>query len=1183
MSNNNEFTPPEAPLYQEEENEGKLTQAQMQDMLGAHTTLENQDTPEDTPVSPTPTPTKKPSSSEEKKKKMAVIISLIILIAIYLFFIMGGEEDKFTPQAQNNPPATNQPEAPATSVVTTTIPQQQRIASYDSNISNRRVEKTLKQINESEKIISVISQMKKDLQGLRSQVDVLNTSGKALEKSQERVYQSLRELHTHTSSSKYILEDGSKLTKMNNGYEKISSSGIKDEIKDGTFIAMKNGALIRTQTSSSLIFVFFSDIKTKQQVSNIYKITPSYGLVDLTDTDEKDNIKKILSSKDQDYIKEFKITEIKNMILFFNNQGELSTSKKFIPSKKNYSPIKVIESSIRNVLEFETTNFTSYKFDESGIYIDGRPGSILGYAQDFTFRLADYRDTTIPTDIKEIGRLDLSIDGVIIKSFPSTEISTVILRKSKIKNDTFVSKEGLIYKVNSFADKVLMGPGKIVATIINGKIASEKILLTDEAIKYSSLRELSGMTLVGKSGMLYVVDQTSVTTMPAMKTSSMDDFLISSSGELTNENKNFIDEIISFESTKKSGALVKTTNKLIKIQSHDLVQIKDRNSTKYKDIKSPKVVFTVDGYIKISIAPNIKINEDLKTINGNKFIAKEKDTSGNYRYVLESGEYFRKNDPVIDLSPVQFLNEKILDIELIKGSVFDYNYKINEEEGLVSNDVIGKFLLSSQKSKFKIFQHNKKTSQIEEKKAKRVKKSILTLEELLTSNESVKNLIFESVSREKIKIVTPNSIMLNGSIFGVTHGKYNTKRDILTVGVDRTKISNRAILKLIGNKIRLEFPIKQILYSDKNYYTSEEMVVTTKDGKVMRFTNPRSEIVWTKIYSESVDIRNNTLKIKIKPQGNSALTFEEREIPINNILSMSPTMIKDVELQYTKYTTDVKKGVVSKEQKQAESNTKILESRLSGISHDISLILGTSLEVASLSLSAQEIKAHKETKQELESVFSFEIGMEFSYKIENVIEVSQGETAYTFTNLEQNYFEDREGNTISMGNPIIVLKVDGDFNTNKVVLSPVQLVYTNELSKRIVIDIPDDATKMQYEEEDSDFILSGVPAYYVNQKIKELPTTVMLSTLKGVMESMTAPKDGLSGALEGMGAIAGGEEASDTNSFTEGVTAGAAGGIDEILAVYKAKSEGKTDLLITPPNFEAKSIFVKTFKPGASQ
>ena len=277
------------------------------------------------------------------------------------------------------------------------------------------------------------------------------------------------------------------------------------------------------------------------------------------------------------------------------------------------------------------------------------------------------------------------------------------------------------------------------------------------------------------------------------------------------------------------------------------------------------------------------------------------------------------------------------------------------------------------------------------------------------------------------------------------------------------------------------------------------------------------------------------------------------------------------------YSKEIKSSgaMKSKTEKSTIKNNSILDSRLTELNASINSILGKGLSLSTYKMSEEEVKlATKEIQSQ--STFSFEVGTEITYKIDKAIEISEGESVYIHTELDQTYIEDREGNSISMENPIVIVSATGDFNKSQIIFSPAKIIYTSTEGERKSIDLSADTTILEYTEPDTEYVMSGVPAHYINQKVKQLPTTVMLSTIQGVIDSMTEPEDGMAGALAGMESLAGSDESTVSDSFTDGVASGASSGVKEILDVYKSKSDAKQDMLIIYGETYLKSIFIKT-------
>jgi len=519
---------------------------------------------------------------------------------------------------------------------------------------------------------------------------------------------------------------------------------------------------------------------------------------------------------------------------------------------------------------------------------------------------------------------------------------------------------------------------------------------------------------------------------------------------------------------------------------------------------------------------------------------------------------------------------------LIEGNILEYFYEIDTEKGIISNNKLGQIILDKQLKKFTIFQSDKKTTSVSNKTKAKVQKDTLSIEDLINMDISLQNLTFKAITGESVVLVSARSILLNKMKYGITKASFNTKRSFLTIELDST-VQQRDVKRITGSAQRrvFELSIKDIVPSYKNYYTDSDVVITAGTEKVIKTIIEGTE-VWTKVYKESVDIRNKTLKLKIKPFFGSTKTFEEMEIGLSDKKEMPNSMFIDIQKEYFEFIKDSSKLVKSPTTKGSQliNNTKILESELKDLEASIGLMLGKNLTMTVDAMSMQQQQILKKKIEKEDSKFAFEVGTELTYRVRDILEIPEGSESFIYTDLEQTYLEDREGNSLEMNAPVVILKVLGDFNTNKAKFFPVKIIFTDMDGKREIIDIPDDATKVEFEEEDTGYKLDGVPSYYVNQKMTELPTTVMLSTLQGLVDSMTAPDEGIAGALGGLSDIAGGGEEDETSAFTEGVASGASSGIKEILDVYKEKSEGKQDLLITPPDLSIKSIFIQTFIPG---
>lgn len=1111
------------------------------------------------------------SGTTTENKPQSNLVKAILFTAILSGIFLFLYTDIFTSTSNETSPeivSTSQQSAPKT----------QRLISNIPTDTNFKRERTLTQINESEKLIETISAMKRDLDNLRKYGQTGDRSQKALRDSQAMIIKSLEELHRLTSAKKLSLDDGAFLEPLANGkgYTIVSGSGIRNTNETGTFIAFVSGTILKDKDESSLIFAFTNDKSGKTEISNIFKITPRTGLTEITRDHEKNKIKDIVLNDNfsNDRIDRF---DYENSVIFFNSLGEISATKKF--RQKIYSDAQKnhpIKGSERKLAGFETSDYDIFSIKNSTLNKNSKKHSISGFSQDLTIRYVEYKSSTDDSN----KFVEILAGKSIIKRTPLENIEQIMFKKTMIDDVVYIYKDGQIFEISNYGERILKGAGRILGQVIDAVISNEKIVLSEKSIKTSTLNELIGNTLYAASGLTYTVKKQHVVISPSNVIKPIENYLMSSKGDLLSANKQYIDTITHFKSSNKSGGRIMTENYIIEIPSPSSAIVLSRQSNTSKSYSNPKIIFEKDEWVVLKSTPDYELDELNKTINGVAYETKEIVSNNQYRFVDSDGSYILKNDdnPIFDLSERTILKEKISNVEKIEGNAFDYIYHINNETGHLKSEGMGRLLLKRKDTNYAVFMDSTSNKSLTEKTIDIKNKQILNIDEFITINPHLNNIVFKTISGDDLKIISSTSILFNGIPIIISSGKFNTKLNIFIFEIDETMSSKEKTKAFNNNKIkRFERTVQSTVLYSKNYYNDEYMVIEHKRDKLIKLTSDDGLTIWTKVYSEFVDLKTNEVNLSIKPYYQTTKPALAITMDISAINVMSDPMSKDILKQYRAYqATPTKEKAISKTLKKEINNTQQLQGILSDLDSKIKSIASTSLSITKLTMSSQEIAEAEEEKIN-SNQFHFEIGQTLTYNIEKSIEISEGSSRFVYTDLNETHFEDRERNGLSMVSPVLRLEVSGDFNTNQVMFTPIEIVYTDYNDQRQTISIPSGSTSMEYTEKVSDYVLSGVPAYYINQKVKELPTTVMLTTVQGVIEAMSSKDEGIAGALESMDSLSsGGDDSSTSDSFTEGVASGTSEGLKEIIDIYKSKAEGKQDILITDPNLELKSIFVNT-------
>lgn len=1045
-------------------------------------------------------------------------------------------------------------------------------SSLDSSTS-----RTLEQFNSDERLTETVEILKQAVNNINKRLDSKSKSTDSLRATQEIIFNSVVSLHKTTSSQEVLLEDGSFVSPQNNGssYNILSASGITTTIEKGTFIVIPTGYIIQNNETTTLYFAFTNPAEDSE-ITNLYEASSLHGLRDkTTDSASIERVKKIISSGGNDRVV---VTKYKNSVIAFNGFGQVSSVKRF--KKETVSDVmqsSLLEDSVRGLNGFDTDSNYKYRLRAGSLYKGDRVVTVSGQTTDLYLRYAEYQPDKTENPIKMVEVLNDSDE--LLKQFPTKKISRVLLNQISVDGEDYIVREGNIYKVSSYGAEELKGAGSIVGKIVRGSLQQEKIILQHTEERYNELSEFAGKVLVGRTGIEYSVGEEYVTIQPGDAYEKTSNYYLSSIGSLVSKvNMEVKDSIITVKNKSKIGGRIISENYIVEIKSLNKATILNKKTMVSKVYLNPVLSFVDEEWIALHANTAHNHNSDKQEINGIEYSKMVEVKPKVFNYYDVNGELINQANPDFNFNKILVLKERVIDVERIEGDAFDYLYRINLQTGEVSAEgVIGKLLIDAEKKRTKnLFNSISTEVELANKEIDINDKTVYTLDEMISRHPHLSKIKFKMMNEDELKVVSGSSIIINGKKLSVETGKYNSNLGIFVFNLSEG-VDGREKRSLTGsmNSNRFERTVRLVTNEAPNYFNETITVATLAGGKkVVGIRNPGYGTQWTSVYDESVDLKKSVINLTIKPFNDNTASSSSLSVGLNNIRVMSKTMRDDMVLQYNKYKSvkvEDKATLIPSVQKATE-NVKILESQLADLNQKLGDINGKSLSLQTFRMSDEDLAVASEEELKKESTFSFDIGTKLSYEVKKSIEVVQGVDSLIYTDLNQSFIEDREGNQLSMVNPVVVLKVAGDFNTNKVKFYPVQIVYTDAEQQRKIINIPFTSTVMEYKDSSSPEIMDGVPAYYVNQKMANLGTTVMLSSVQGVVESLTAPDDGFGGALAG---LSGGAEETQS-AFTDGVASGASEGIGAILDSMKEKSDGKKDLLITTGGLEITSVFVIT-------
>lgn len=1048
---------------------------------------------------------------------------------------------------------------------------------------NVKTTRTLEQFNTDQKLIETLEIIKQQSDENKRRLESQSRSTDSLRVSQKIIFDSIVSLHKFTSSEEVSMIDGSFISPKKNGssYDITSASDITTSVEKGTFIMMPSGYIVQNSETTTIYFAFTNPNDDKN-ITNLYEVSSLHGLRDKTeDMTTIERVKDVISKKGDD--ERIISTPYKNAVVAFNEYGEIASVKNYKKNVVGDNLSKaILDDSIRNLNGFYTMNNERFRLKDNALFKNGRVVSIDGQTTDLTIRYVEYQPSK--TENRQRYIEVINANDMIIKRISTGQIKHLYLTQATVQDGDsavkeYIYRDGNIFQVHEYGEETLQGSGSIVGKIMKGALVEEKIILEKIEEKFNELTEFAGKILEGVSGNAYSVDADYTRILPGNNYAETKLYFLSSKGSLVlKDGMEKVDSITTVKNKNKIGGRIISDNYIVEITSLDKATVFDKKTQTSNTYFNPEVRFVDNSRIVLYANVAHKHNADEQTINGISYSKVVQVRPNVFNYYDAKGELIKPQDPDFDFNKILVLEENVSDVEKIEGDAFDYIYRINLKTGEISAEGIGKMIITSNNTKTaKLFTSSSEKVEIANKANKAPSKAVLTLGELVSSHPHLPRIKFKMMNEDEMNIVSSSSIIVNNKKVAIESGKYNTDLGIFVFNMaENTNSQQKRQLTGSLNSNRFERTVRAITNEAPNYFSENVTVVTLQNGKkVVGIRNAGYDTHWTSVYDEEVNLKDNEIVLTIKPFSNKGKTSDSRSISLDSIKEMSKTMRDDMIAQFTKYEQSKAniKEVPSESIQRETENIKILEAQLNDINAQLSNITGKELNFQTYKMSEKELEiATKEEKEKNESVFNFDIGTELTYEVEKSLEVVEGQDSLIYTSLDQSFIEDREGNTLSMSDPIVVLKVTGDFNTNKVKFFPVQVVYTDEDRTRQIINIPDTSTVMEYKDDTSGEVVDGVPSYYVDRNVANLGTKVMLSTASGMVEAMTTPDDGFAGALAGIT----GDTATEEDTFTNSVASGAAEGINEILESMKEKTEGKQDLLITVGGLKLKSVFVTT-------
>jgi hypothetical protein len=754
-------------------------------------------------------------------------------------------------------------------------------------------------------------------------------------------------------------------------------------------------------------------------------------------------------------------------------------------------------------------------------------------------------------------------------------LSAELLNDFKLKNVKIIDKNGKSYIVedNYLVDlktgkKIPLNKLKILGKVILNKDTLEKVLTID---KIQTLQKYNLTIETVKYSIVFEI----INDKSFVKISEKDSNKIITEGELNNFFIFFKDKFI--EIYQQLSSLIDKEKKLVNGKKYAYIKRKDGelifldsygNEVERIRIKNNFRFILKDKILKVFLNKGKMFYLENSLDNLNKIFIKS--NIKNIKGKIEITDKDKHNISGTKAGDVNFLSDYLKRIFGGKSNIKNLNIYVKEK---FKDEAVGGFI-----------------------------NNVLSLSEL--ANIRVFNKItFFARNGIKINFIDANTVNLKGLDSSVTikikNAYFDLEKNIIKlmlVNVDsdvlaflkKVKIELPANIKRIDS-LTISVPYKYakldvVAFSvNKNkeemYYYIEGSKVSDKIKDIyfarIRFTPVLKIESVEKVISNDIDLKNAKL-ILITKKG-------KHYIDLNKIVSQ-----EDKE-SVSNYLSVIENHLTAKQKKEAETalpklneeeikldiKIKNLREKIKNLKKDLGEMTAKNNYVT-LTADEEIIKQiQKENKTKNSEYFVFDLGAKLKYEIPNSIEIIEGKDSYTLGKLETITFTDIEGNQLVLNKAKLLLKVKGDFSTRKVYVYPVKIIFINKYGIKQAIDIPEDATTPLYKEVDDGIVYysKGIPAYYVNRKLKNLGSLTILSAISSMLKATSEannPTQALANALNPQEQI--------QQQTTTAVKQTVAGGVDELIQFVKENQSKLKDLLITDPNLKIESKFIKEVK-----
>lgn len=987
----------------------------------------------------------------------------------------------------------------------------------------------------------------------------------------EKKFALYKEFNGLTFKGKVVLEDNSILTvdRSSKTFKTMITNDTSSYALDDTIPLVIENGIIMKYVDTDIVYIIFRDLENIYK-STIWELSVMSGLQQVLQASQRNIILKDYLDNEKNPKENLFIQNYVKQVVLIGKSGEITKVMPFKDSsnKLNLSELgKIVQEE--EIIGYRTNQLNFFRISEGKMY---KNDSLI--QTDYS-SLYEYKWTKIEdTETKEHKDYIITYKGSSpISTTPLSSVNYVTFASAKVANgDSYIYKNGHVYKVNSYLSEEDKGKGLIVSEVENNTLTGKVVILETQEVKPVNLYKYNGKTLFSKensfeiNGNTVIVKNISVLNRAPLPEGNYDlkDFTLTTDFKMSYKNQN-IGFITKIQENVKVGVELETENFLIKLRTKEDYNIYSLSNS--KDLTEPNLRFELDYKNKEIIvrkSSNLQIDTEKKTVNGIKY---EKMERVDNRVIL-FGTDGSIIEEIIEEKDKLILKEKIKDLKIIKGNVFDYFYSLKTEEGTVESSDFGSLAIkyNTDNNPFPEFLTSKKKLEIGQEKIKEVKSDTLKISEMYSKNFFINNLEFIGSSvKEKLTIIDREMIEFNGTKFLLKIGIFNNKRNLFEL-VFQDNLDKRDIKTIESAKLsypKSVFYVKDIKVSFPNFFDKKNLVyvLESKKGQVIKKGDKYFEV-----NSKKIDFFENRIYYSVLRDG----AMEEIYVDMNELVQLNDSVANTLQNEYLQITKE--EAVVKDIESKNTLDINILKSELAKLNEELKVTNTQEVKKLVFNMSQKEIEKTVEDAKVAD--FTFEIGSTIDFLVKESINLVEGIDNYkVLGDLKSYRLRDRSGNVIRLKNPKVVLAAVGDFSKNTVTLFPEVIVFNDENDIKRKIDIPVENTRMRFVEveDNEEYITDGVPARKVMAKLKNLNTMIMLKTVQGVLDFMTASEDPLSSLLS-----AGTQDQENVSaSAGEAAASGTAEGLNEIVEIMKAQAEKEKDVLITEPGIEGTSVFVK--------